>query len=129
LLKLFSLAESGPETAPVRAPKNVERDGAIDLFGIKQTDEIIGAGDFCAINGKQNITGEEARVIGRAPRFHRADHGSKSLREPKAQCNPAREGNRAGAYAEIGAADPSMRDKLAEHKARRVPSDREPNSL
>src|SRR5262249_52172998 len=109
--------------------KNVEWNGAIDLFRVKQADEIIGAGDFCAIDGKQNIAAEQTSVIGRASRFHRAHHGSKSLCEAKAQCNPTRQGNRSGAYAEIGTADPSMFDEFAEHKACRVRCNRETDAL
>src|SRR5262249_35456006 len=81
---LLSLAQGRPESAPVRAAKNVEWNGAIDLFRVKQADEIIGARDFCAIDGKQNIAAEQTSVIGRASRFHRAHHGSKSLCEAKA---------------------------------------------
>jgi hypothetical protein len=68
-------------------------------------------------------------VIGRASRFDRAHHGAHRLGEAKPQRNSARQGNRTGAYTEIGAADPSMGDKFSKHETRCVRGYRKADSL
>src|SRR5579885_2078765 len=65
--RLLALAERGPEPAPVRAAQHIERDWAADLLRIKEAHQVISAGDRRAVDGEQNIAGQEPRVLGEAP--------------------------------------------------------------
>jgi len=118
-----------PRTGAVRPAQDVERDRAINLLRIEQAHKIIGPRDGGAIEGEQNIAGEQARVIGRTACLDSANHRAHPLREAESQRDPARQRHCAGADAEIGAADPSMRHEFAEHETCRIGRHREANAL
>ena len=64
----------------VRAAQDIEGDGAIDSLRVEKTDQITGTADHDSIDGKQDITSEEARMIGRAFFLDHAHHGARPLR-------------------------------------------------